>query len=325
MRSTTSPASGSAGRRGADGNPLANHVAEVAYAAHSAARPCQGIGQGTLQTSFRGRLPGHQAYRRTRLERTVPSISDRGRQLRQAVRLELAARRLEFRPARPDPARSVDSDVGRAAPAALLATERGRRVVPALPVRSTDLSAVDEPVPSRPWLGKVRGVPPQQPLLAPRMDAECQRIVYLALIQDRQLRLHYRKRDADGPSVYDTVHPLGVVQRGGMIYLICTFATTTTCAPSRCIGCSRPRHCRSLLARAPGSTSTHTSRPASSVSLPGSRSSCVGCSRGQPASTCMKTRSVPTKHSWATAMAGCTWRRRPRMPFTGVVAARLRG
>ncbi|WP_312183499.1 helix-turn-helix transcriptional regulator [Massilia timonae] len=86
------------------------------------------------------------------------------------------------------------------------------------------LSAVDESVPSRAWLDKVRSVPPQQPLLAPRMDAECQRIVYLALMQDRQLRLHYRKRDADGPTVYDAVHPLGVVQRGGMIYLVCMFA-----------------------------------------------------------------------------------------------------
>lgn len=86
------------------------------------------------------------------------------------------------------------------------------------------LSAVDESAPSRAWLDKVRSVPPQQPLLAPRMDGECQRIVNLALMQDRQLRLHYRKRDADGPTVYDAVHPLGIVQRGGLVYLVCMFA-----------------------------------------------------------------------------------------------------
>jgi predicted DNA-binding transcriptional regulator YafY len=86
------------------------------------------------------------------------------------------------------------------------------------------LSTVDESTPSRAWLDKVRSVPPQQPLLPPRMDEECQRIVYLALMQDRQLRLHYRKRDAEAPTVYGAVHPLAVVQRGGMIYLVCMFA-----------------------------------------------------------------------------------------------------
>jgi len=85
------------------------------------------------------------------------------------------------------------------------------------------LSAVEDSAPSRAWLDKVRSVPPQQPLLSPRMDEECQRNVYLALMQDRQLTLHYRKRDADAPSVYLSVHPLAVVQRGGLVYLVCMF------------------------------------------------------------------------------------------------------
>ncbi len=87
------------------------------------------------------------------------------------------------------------------------------------------LSAVDDAAPPRAWLDKVRSVPPQQPLLPPRMDDECQRIVYMALMQDRQLRLHYRKRDADAPTVYPAVHPLAVVQRGGLVYLVCTFGS----------------------------------------------------------------------------------------------------
>ena len=86
------------------------------------------------------------------------------------------------------------------------------------------LATVDDATPSRAWLGKIRSVPPQQPLLPPHMDEECQRIVYLALMQDRQLRLHYLKRDAGEPTVYDAVHPLAVVQRGGMVYLVCMFA-----------------------------------------------------------------------------------------------------
>jgi predicted DNA-binding transcriptional regulator YafY len=86
------------------------------------------------------------------------------------------------------------------------------------------MCAVDASAPSRAWLDKVRSVQPQQPLLPAPMDEECQRIVYLALMQDRQLKLHYRKRDAEAPTVYAAVHPLAVVQRGGMVYLVCMFA-----------------------------------------------------------------------------------------------------
>lgn len=86
------------------------------------------------------------------------------------------------------------------------------------------LASVDKSVPSRIWLDKVRSVPAQQPLLPPRMDEECQRTVYLALMQDRQLRLHYRKRDAATPTVYEVVHPMAIVQRGGLIYIVCMFA-----------------------------------------------------------------------------------------------------
>jgi predicted DNA-binding transcriptional regulator YafY len=86
------------------------------------------------------------------------------------------------------------------------------------------LSSVDGSALSKAWLNKVRSVPPQQPLHPPAMDAECQRTVYLALMRDRQLRLHYKKRDASEATVYEAVHPLAVVQRGGLIYLVCMFA-----------------------------------------------------------------------------------------------------
>lgn len=85
------------------------------------------------------------------------------------------------------------------------------------------LSTVDASAPSRAWLDKVRSVPPQQPLLAPHVDEECQRRVYLALMQDRQLRLEYRKRESGKVTVYGAVHPLAVVQRGGLVYLVCMF------------------------------------------------------------------------------------------------------
>lgn len=86
------------------------------------------------------------------------------------------------------------------------------------------LSTDDDPVLSRSWLRKVRSMPPHQPLIPPRLDQECQRTVYLALMEDRQLTLHYRKRDALEPTVYEAVHPLAIVQRGGIVYLACMFS-----------------------------------------------------------------------------------------------------
>ena len=86
------------------------------------------------------------------------------------------------------------------------------------------LSTVDGATQSKAWLNKVRSVPPQQPLVAPRMDTDCQRIVYRALMEDRQLRLHYLKRDALEPTLYPAVHPLAIVQRGALVYLVCMFA-----------------------------------------------------------------------------------------------------
>lgn len=86
------------------------------------------------------------------------------------------------------------------------------------------LSSIDGSAMSKAWLNKVRGVTPQQPLLPPVMSEECQRTIYLALMKDMQLKLHYKKRDTDVLMVYETVHPLAIVQRGALIYLVCMFA-----------------------------------------------------------------------------------------------------
>lgn len=86
------------------------------------------------------------------------------------------------------------------------------------------LSSIDGSAMSKAWLNKVRGVTPQQPLLPPTMSEECQRTIYLGLMKDMQLKLHYKKRDADVATVYEVVHPLAIVQRGALIYLVCMFA-----------------------------------------------------------------------------------------------------
>jgi predicted DNA-binding transcriptional regulator YafY len=86
------------------------------------------------------------------------------------------------------------------------------------------LNAMDQSISSKAWLGKVRTIAPLQPLQAPALDEDCQRTVYLALMKDLQLKLSYKKRDAETATVYPVVHPLAIVQRGGIVYLVCTFA-----------------------------------------------------------------------------------------------------
>ena len=71
------------------------------------------------------------------------------------------------------------------------------------------------------WVNKVRVVPPTQSLIAPAVRADVQEAVYETLLNGRQVRLVYQKRGAQVPSEY-TVHPLGIVQRGPITYLVCT-------------------------------------------------------------------------------------------------------
>jgi predicted DNA-binding transcriptional regulator YafY len=80
------------------------------------------------------------------------------------------------------------------------------------------LSAIPQSGHVRTWLNKVRSVPPSQPLLSPPIDPEVQRTVSEALLLDRQLQVQYRRR-GDATSVNYRVHPLALVQRGGLFYL----------------------------------------------------------------------------------------------------------
>ncbi len=68
------------------------------------------------------------------------------------------------------------------------------------------------------WLNKVRTVPPSQPLLSPKIKPEVQHAVSEALLADRQLEISYKRRGESKPVGY-RIHPLALVQRGGLIYL----------------------------------------------------------------------------------------------------------
>jgi len=69
------------------------------------------------------------------------------------------------------------------------------------------------------WPKKVAAVPASQPLLPPAIKDDVQRAVSDALLRERMLRLMYQKKGAEQPEER-IVHPLGLVTRGSMVYLI---------------------------------------------------------------------------------------------------------
>ena len=73
------------------------------------------------------------------------------------------------------------------------------------------------------WSDKVETIAPNQPLLPPAMDEDLLATVHLALQQDRQVSIGYRARGVGEPRTH-RIHPLGLVQRGPVTYLICRFA-----------------------------------------------------------------------------------------------------
>ncbi|CUA86913.1 Predicted DNA-binding transcriptional regulator YafY, contains an HTH and WYL domains [Gulbenkiania indica] len=77
-----------------------------------------------------------------------------------------------------------------------------------------------EPAPGRRrnWLHKIRSVQPTQTLIPPEIPATIQRTVSEALLQERQLEVHYRKKGQQQASLY-RVHPLALVLRGSVLYL----------------------------------------------------------------------------------------------------------
>lgn len=71
------------------------------------------------------------------------------------------------------------------------------------------------------WLEKVHVVQPALGLMPPRIDADVMARVQEALFADEQLQLDYRSINAAAPRAM-RVHPLALVQRGAVSYLVCT-------------------------------------------------------------------------------------------------------
>jgi len=72
------------------------------------------------------------------------------------------------------------------------------------------------------WPRKVRAVPRAFPLLPPKIDPKVQATIYEGLLENRQVSIQYRSRDCGEPKEH-TIHPLGIVIRDQLVYLVCTF------------------------------------------------------------------------------------------------------
>ena len=74
----------------------------------------------------------------------------------------------------------------------------------------------------RQWINRVRIVPASQPVIPPLVERQAQQSIYEGLLQDKQIECVYRSRGHQGEEKIYTLNPLGLVQKGAIIYLICT-------------------------------------------------------------------------------------------------------
>ena len=73
----------------------------------------------------------------------------------------------------------------------------------------------------RQWINRVRIVPANQPLIPPLVDRQAQQSIYEGLLQDKQLECVYHSRISSEEKTY-ILNPLALVQKGSIIYLVCT-------------------------------------------------------------------------------------------------------
>lgn len=71
------------------------------------------------------------------------------------------------------------------------------------------------------WAGKIANVPPVQPLLSPHYSQSAVHVVHDAVLREHQLQVSYRSRAAGATKNY-RLHPLGLVLRGVVTYLVAT-------------------------------------------------------------------------------------------------------
>ena len=73
------------------------------------------------------------------------------------------------------------------------------------------------------WRKKIAIVPANQALIPPQYDEEIIETIHTALLSEKQLEIDYASR-GQRKKTYP-IHPLGLVQRGAVIYLVATMST----------------------------------------------------------------------------------------------------
>lgn len=76
------------------------------------------------------------------------------------------------------------------------------------------------------WRNKIAVKLPMQPLIAPTIDEQVRVALYDALLRDEQIEINYKSRSKDGEkdqSKAYVINPLGIIQRGWIVYVVTTF------------------------------------------------------------------------------------------------------
>lgn len=74
----------------------------------------------------------------------------------------------------------------------------------------------------RQWINRVRIVPATQPLIPPLVEKASQQAIYEGLLQDKQLECVYQGLGPASEEKTYILNPLALVQKGAVIYLVCT-------------------------------------------------------------------------------------------------------
>lgn len=108
------------------------------------------------------------------------------------------------------------SEISQLLPARALAS-----MAPLFSTARRELESSPAPQVERRWLKKVQRIPESQPLLTPKIASVVFDAVSDALYRECKLNIHYR--NAQGRHKQATVWPLGLVQQGVRLYLVCRF------------------------------------------------------------------------------------------------------
>ncbi len=74
----------------------------------------------------------------------------------------------------------------------------------------------------RQWINRVKIIPSNQPLIPPTIVRSAQQAIYEGLLQDKQIECVYKARGVTSTDKIYVLNPLALVQKGAIIYLICT-------------------------------------------------------------------------------------------------------